>query len=100
MSFSFSAVGTKEEVAAQLGAANITAGEDRFNLVALDLRDLLVKHFEAEAAAAWNGGEYRYTVEASGHGGGTLPVSLQVTVKPHWITVPAPADAAPDTDED
>ncbi len=97
MSFSFAAVGTKEEIVGQLGAASIGAGENRFNLVALELRDLLVNHFTHEAAVAYNGGEYRYTVKASGHGGGNVPLSLQVSVEPHYITVPAPAESAPET---
>ncbi len=89
MSFSFAAVGTKDEVTAQLAARTITTGDDRFNEIAVDLRDLLVKHFEAETPQPFGHSGYRYTVKASGHGGGSVPLSLQVTVEPHWTAVPA-----------
>lgn len=96
MSFSFAAVGTKDDVVAQLGAASITTSDHRFNEVAVDLRDLLVKHFEAETLQPYGSSDYRYTVKASGHGGGNVPLSLQVTVEPHWIPVPAAPEAVPD----
>jgi hypothetical protein len=99
MSFTFAAVGTTAEIGAQLAAANIAGGDDRFNEVAFDLRDLLAKHFAAESAPAWGDAEYRYTVKAGGHGGGSSPLSLQVTVEPHYIARLAPADAVPDTAE-
>lgn len=98
MTFAFNAVGDKEEVIGQLNAAAITAGEDRFNLVALEVRDLLVNHFTHEAAAAYNGGEYRYAVKASGHGGGSSPLSLHLTVEPLYVQVPAAEDSVPDDD--
>ena len=90
MSFGYAAVGTKDEAAAQLKAADIATGDNHFNEVAVELRDLLVKHLEAEAAQAYGSVEYRYTVKASGHGGGSVPLSLSVTVEPHYIQLPEP----------
>lgn len=104
MSFSFHAVGTKEDVTAQLEKASITAGEDRFNLIAVELRDLLANHFRAETAHPGGAHEYRYMVSASGHGGGNTPVSLNLTVTPAWVPVidtePEVVNADIDDDED
>jgi hypothetical protein len=90
MSFGFAAIGTKDEVTAQLGQAQIPAGEGRFNEFGTDLRDLLVKHFGQETATAGPGYEYRYVVKAGGHGGGSSPLSVQLTIEPQWIPMPAP----------
>lgn len=85
MSFSFNAVGTKEEVVAQLEAAPIGLGEHRFNEFGADLCELLGKHFAAETAAPGSGYEYRYVAKASGHGGGSVPLSLQMSVEPLYV---------------
>lgn len=102
MSFSFAGVGTKEEVISQLGHAAITTGEERFNAFGAELRDLLVKHFGHESASAGPDHEYRYAVKAAGHGGGNSPLSVQLSVDPHWVAAspapaaePAPADPDP-----
>jgi hypothetical protein len=96
MTFSIAAVGTKEEVAAQLEAAQITLGDHRFNELGADLRDLLVRHFKAETASAGAGHEYRYTVKANGHGGGGSALYVDLDVQAHWITVPDAAATAED----
>jgi hypothetical protein len=88
MSFAFTAIGTKEEVGGQLERAQIPGGEGRFNEFGLELRDLLVRHFGAEDTG---GHEYKYVVKASGHGGGTSPLSVQLAVEPFWMQ-PAPAE--------
>jgi hypothetical protein len=87
MSFSFNAIGTKEDVTAQLEAASVPGGSDRFNEFGADLRDLLVRHFGAETAAAGEGHEYRYVVKASGHGGGNSPLYVQLTIEACWVPV-------------
>ena len=96
MSFSFNAIGTADEVIAQLEAAPIGKGQQRFNKFGGDLRDLLVSHFghEHEHAVPWAGGhEYRYIVKASGHGGGSVPLSLQLEVENHHVAVRQPETA-------
>lgn len=88
MSFSFQAIGNKDEVIAQLEAAPIGQGEQRFNEFGADLRDLLVRHFghEGEHARPYAAGhEYRYVVKANGHGGGSVALSLSLTIEPHHV---------------
>lgn len=97
MSFGYNAVGTSEQAAAQLENAPIGLGEKRFNEFGAELRDLLVKHLTAENVSASTGYEYRYTVKANGHGGGNVPLSLQLTVEPLYVAVGTTPDAG---DED
>jgi hypothetical protein len=93
VSFSFSAIGTRDEVARQLKKVPLTVGENRFNEFGADLRDLLVKHFEAETASAGPGYEYRYAVRASGHGGGNVALCLDLKVDTHWVPADEPETA-------
>lgn len=93
MSFSFAAVGTKDEVARQLKKVPLTVGEDRFNEFGADLRALLVKHFDAETASAGPGYEYRYAVKANGHGGGNSALYVQLSVDTHWVPADEPETA-------
>ncbi len=91
MSFGFSAIGTSDEVITQLEAAPLGLGENRFNQFGADLRDLLVKHFghEPEHARPYaEGHEFRYVVKANGHGGGSVPLSVQLTVEYQHVPVP------------
>lgn len=96
MSFAFQAIGTADEVIAQLEAAPIGLGEARFNEFGADLRNLLVKHFghEHEHARPWaEGHEYRYVVKASGHGGGSVALSLELRVENHHVAATVPEAA-------
>lgn len=91
MSFGFAAIGTVDEVIAQLGAAPLAPGEQRFNQLGADVRDLLVEHFKHEHTHARPavGYEYRYVVKAGGHGGGGVALSLNVAVEYQHVAVPA-----------
>jgi len=95
MSFGFQAIGAKDEVIGQLEATPIGLGEHRFNQFGADLRDLLVEHFghEAEHQGAY---QYRYVVKANGHGGGSVPLSLQLTVESVYFPAPAKAEGLAD----
>ena len=93
MSFAFQALGDKDEVIAQLEAAPIGLGEKRFNEFGADLRELLVKHFGHEAEHQ-GGYQYRYIVKANGHGGGSVPLSLNLTVESLYVPVLGLSDAA------
>ncbi len=93
MTFGFAAIGTKDEVTDQLQRAQIPAGEHRFNDFGAELRDLLVKHFGQETAHPSSGYEIRYTVKAGGHGGGSVPLSVQLTIEPQYLPAPEPERA-------
>ena len=85
MSFSFTAVGSKAEVARQLRAHT-----DSDTIVA-EVRRFLVRAIEAHEADTGSSGDfgsadYAYLVKASGHIGS--PTTLNITVEPHWVTVP------------
>lgn len=98
MSFGFQALGNAGEVIAQLEAAPIGEGEQRFNALGAALRDLLAEQFRHEhehATPYADGHEFRYVVKANGHGGGSVPLSVQLTVE--YQHVPVPALAAPGT---
>ena len=98
MSFAFQAVGNAGEVIAQLQDTPIGAGEQRFNEFGADLRDLLLHHFghEHEHGRPWAPGhEYRYIVKANGHGGGSVPLSLQMTIEALHVPVPESVDPEP-----
>lgn len=93
MTFAFSALGNAGEIIAQLEAEPIGTGEHRFNAFGADLRDLLVKHFghEHEHARPYAPArEYRYVVKASGHGGGSFPLSVQLTVEHYHVPAAVP----------
>lgn len=82
MSFAFTAIGARDEVVSQLGNVQVPGGADHFNEFGTELRDLLVKHFSAEDTGSY---DYKYVVKASGHSGGTSPLSVQLSVDPYWI---------------
>lgn len=98
MSFGFAAIGTKEEIPAQLEHAQITTGADRFNDFGVELRDLIARHFGKETATAHSGHEYRYTVKAPGHGGGGSPLTVNLVIEPHWVAVPPQEDVIVDAE--
>ena len=58
---------------------------ERFNDFGRDPRDLLVKHFGQETADPGGQHEYRYLVRANGHGGGNVPLQVDLEVSPHWV---------------
>jgi hypothetical protein len=98
MTFGFHAIGAKDEVIEQLEATPLSTGEARFNEFGVELRDLLVKHFgyEADHHGAY---EYRYVVKAFGHGGGSVPLSLNLSVEPLYLARARPAEALATADE-
>lgn len=97
MSFSFSAVGTKEEVAAQLAKVDVYG-----NAIGEAARLLVVNAMGLESVQPYTGYEYKYVVNASGHSGGGSPLSLNMSIVGHYVPVldtsvpPAvPADPPP-----
>jgi hypothetical protein len=97
MTFGFAAIGTKDEVTGQLQRAQVPGGENRFNDFGAELRDLLVKHFGQETANPSPGYQIRYAVKAGGHGGGNLPLSVQLTIEPQYVPAPEPVTAESDS---
>lgn len=86
MSFSFSAMGTRDEVLAQLALSDPSG-----NKVGEAARDLVAAALEAEVyRPAGPGWEYRFIVEASGHSGGGSPLSLNLTVRPVFVRAADP----------
>jgi hypothetical protein len=94
MSFAFAAIGTSDEVTAQLEKTPISVGEQRFNEFGAALLNVLAEHFaiEHEHVRASGGYEYRYVVKANGHGGGSVPISVQLTIE--YQHVPVVTDGA------
>lgn len=89
MSFSFNAVGTADEVVDQLGL--VGDGTHGTGDLGPELAQLLAKHLAADVPMRPHGDhEHRYVVEAAGHSGGSSPTSLTVTLKPHYVRMPAP----------
>jgi hypothetical protein len=82
MSFSFNAVGTKPEVIAQVKAA--PAYENAIGDLA---KALIIEALEADTAEAGPHYEYRYTVSASGHSGGSTATSLTLNLAPQYVPV-------------
>lgn len=80
MSFSFNGLGTKEEVIAQLEAADVYG-----NQVGADAKKLIIDSLKADTAQAASGWEYRYHVQASGHSGGGSPLSLSLNLTTHHV---------------
>ena len=92
MSFSFTAGGTPEETLSSLRA--LTPEQLGFDVMAADMRDLLVKHLEGGSAKLES--DYQvYHVVARGHSGPgaaiTLHVNLEIGSRQPEIT---PADQA------
>ena len=87
MSFAWTAIGSKEEVLAQLPLV-----KSYDSAVGDGVRDVLLKAFEGEPELDPAGGyEYKYTVNASGHSGGGSALSLTVSVTAAWVPIPPPA---------
>lgn len=82
VSFSFTAIGTPGEVAAQLGAVATD------NLAGADAAALAARHIANDQPAPWAGHEIRYVVEASGHSGGGTALSLQLSIRGQWVKTP------------
>jgi hypothetical protein len=82
MTFSFNAVGTKAEVIAQVEA---TPTYD--NAIGEQAKALIIEALKADKAEAGPNYEYRYTVSVSGHSGGSIATSIQLTMAAHYIPV-------------
>lgn len=82
MSFSFAAVGTKEEVAAQLAKVDVYG-----NAIGEAARLAVINAMGLENLQPYSGYEYRYTVTANGHSGGGSPLSLNLSVAGHYVPV-------------
>jgi len=88
MSFSFTAIGTRDQVIAQCRAHNIDHGGS----LAIAARDLITDALKADGTAEREGWAYAYVVTASGHSGAGNPVSLNIKIEPQWV--PAGVEAA------
>lgn len=82
MSFSFSAVGTKEEVIAQLAKIDVYGND-----VGEAAKTLVSDSLGKENVQPYSGYEYKYTVTANGHSGGGSPLSLNLSVVGHYVPV-------------
>lgn len=80
MSFSFTAVGTKDEVIAQLAQVDVYG-----NAIGESARLMVVNALGLESVQPYTGYEYKYTVKASGHSGGGSPLSLSLTVVGDYV---------------
>ena len=76
MSFAFQAVGTKEEVLAQLENTKVE------NEIGVYVKDALVKGFTTEVTKPYVGASLKYVVEVNGHSGFGAPMSLNCSVRP------------------
>jgi transcriptional regulator of nitric oxide reductase len=87
VSFSFSAVGSKDEVVRQLRHVAPAEGADGFNKAGREIALLIARHLEAyQQEGPWT---YSYVVKAQGHSSTSgTPLSLNVTVEPLWIPEP------------
>jgi hypothetical protein len=87
MSFSFTALGTRSEVLAQLAA--VSANRNKVGEAARQLAaDALA---EEEDAPGGSGYHPVYIVKASGHSGGGSPASLQLSIEAQYVPDAAPA---------
>jgi len=84
MSFSFTAVGSRDEVIEQLG--HVTEGTHGTGALGPELAALLAKHLAADEVTAPSP-RYRiaYVVTASGHSGGGSATSLTVSLASHYL---------------
>lgn len=85
MSFYLAAIGTKDEIVAQLGAQADRVKEDT---VGGAIRRALIEAFTAEEVTPYQGYENRYTVTANGHQGSPSLLSLSVQVQGQAVPVP------------
>lgn len=91
MSFSFNAVGTKEEVIAQVEAADVYG-----NKIGDDAKKLIIDALNADTTPAATGWEYRYVIQAHGHSGGGSPLQLTMNLTTHHVrTASISGDATP-----
>lgn len=99
MSFGFAAIGKRDDVVKQLRHVQVGAQND--NKVGCEVALLLARHIAEDAplnCLVGDGYEQVYVVDASGHSGGGSALSLNVTVKSHYIVVP-PDEADADSGE-
>lgn len=83
MSFSFTAVGRKDDVVRQLRA--IKDGTAGTGELAPEIAQLLARHIDTDHLSFAGDYDCHYVVSASGHSGGGSATSLQLTVTPHYI---------------
>jgi hypothetical protein len=82
MSFSFTAIGTRDQVIAQCRAHNIGHGRS----LAIAARDLITEALEGDdATPGREGWAYAYVVTANGHNGAGAPVSLNIKIEAQWV---------------
>jgi hypothetical protein len=84
VSFSLTALGTKEEVIKQLQHQAKNQDMIKNSPVAIALVQLLSSELEKDAPSVYKDHEMRYHVSASGHSGGGSAMSLSVTVNPAY----------------
>jgi len=89
MSFSFTSVGTLDDVRQQLAAVDLKHGGD-FAEAARTLATEAVADVDTKTTAA--GHEKRFVVEASGHKDANT-TSLNLSVRTFWVPVADGADA-------
>ena len=82
MTFSFNAIGAKEEVTAQIEAAPIND-----NVLGEAAKKLIIEALGLEKAVASPNYEYRYVVSVSGHSGGSFPIALNLVIQSHYVPV-------------
>lgn len=92
MTFSFSAIGTKEEVKAQLAKVEVYG-----NSVGEQARLLALNSIAEDTAQPHSDSyEVKYTVAASGHSGGGSPLSLNFSISSVFVPkVVLPAETSP-----
>lgn len=90
MSFSFNGFGTKDEVIAQVTAADVDGNE-----IGDAAKKLVVEALEADETTNGPGWEYRYVVQAHGHSGGGSPLQLTMSIATHNVRSVS-GDAAPE----
>lgn len=93
MSFSFSAVGTLDDVRKQLAAADLTHGGEAAEAARNLISDKVLALVEPTPPHPSQ--EKRFVVDASGHIDGNA-ASLTVSVRTHWV--PASDEGTPEGD--
>jgi hypothetical protein len=83
VSFSFTAVGKRDDVSAQLRHKHIQGVDSE---IGREVAQLLARHIAKDDAARTGAGyDVAYTVRASGHSGGSAPLSLTLTVECNYV---------------
>jgi hypothetical protein len=83
MTFAFNAMGTKSEVADQVQAANVYG-----NQIGETAKQLIIEALTADDSMAGSSDyEYRYSVAANGHSGGSIPTTLSLTLSAVYVPV-------------